>query len=86
MSARGRHAYVWQRGRFDGDMEFWRARLGPNCRFDSIADGKAMRFFLDTPEEFEAFWRAYREELPKKTFHHEPPADAEIEPDPEGEA
>ena len=38
MSARTRHAYVWQRGRFDGDEEFWRGRLGPACRLDPVAD------------------------------------------------
>jgi hypothetical protein len=79
MSARARHAYVWQRGRFDGDEEFWRGRLGQNCRLDPVADGKAMRFFLNTTGEFDAFWRAYREDMAGKTFHHEPPPDAEDE-------
>jgi hypothetical protein len=85
MSAHARHAYVWQRGRFDGDVEFWRDRLGPACRFDPVADGKAMRFFLSTPDEFDAFWRAYREDISGKAFHHEPPADAEIEEEIEAE-
>jgi len=85
MSARARHAYVWQRGRFDGDMEFWRTRLGPDCRLDSVADGKAVRFFLDKPGEFDAFWRAYRDEIPGKSFHHEPPSDLEMEGEGESE-
>jgi len=38
-----------------------------------------MRFFLSTADEFDAFWRAYREDIPGKAFYHEPPADAEIE-------
>lgn len=85
MSARTRHACVWQRGRFDGDEEFWRGRLGPTCRLDPVADGKAVRFFLSTTDEFDAFWRAYREEMSGKTFHHEPPVDAEMDEEAEAE-
>ena len=85
MSARTRHACVWQRGRFDGDEEFWRGRLGPTCRLDPVADGKAVRFFLSTTDEFDAFWRAYREEMSGKTFHHEPPVDAEMDEGAEAE-
>jgi hypothetical protein len=43
MSARGKHAYVWQRGRFDSDETFWRERLGDTCRIDPVADGRALR-------------------------------------------
>jgi hypothetical protein len=85
MSARTRHAYVWQRGRFDGDMEFWRTRLGPTCRLDPVEDRKAIRFNLSTAEEFDAFWRAYREDIPGKAFYHEPPTDTELEEEGEGE-
>jgi hypothetical protein len=85
MQGRTQHAYVWQRGRFDGDVEFWRSRLGSTCRLDPVADGTAIRFFLNTTEEFSAFWRAYREDMSGKVFHHEPPADdADIEEE-EGE-
>jgi hypothetical protein len=85
MSARTRHAYVWQRGRFDGDEEFWRSRLGLNCRLDPVADGRAMRFFLSTPEEFDAFWHAYRDNMTGKTFHHEPAVDEEAEEEAEAD-
>jgi uncharacterized protein YeaO (DUF488 family) len=67
-------------------MEFWRKRLGPDCRFDPLRDGKAMRFFLNKPDEFDAFWRAYREEIPGKDFQNEPPSDVEVEEEGEGEA
>jgi uncharacterized protein YeaO (DUF488 family) len=86
MLARAPYAYLFQRGRFDGDMEFWRKRLGPDCRFDPLRDGKAMRFFLNKPDEFDAFWRAYREEIPGKDFQNEPPSDVEVEEEGEGEA
>jgi hypothetical protein len=86
MTARASYAYVWQRGRFDGDMEFWRKRLGPDCRFDSVADGRAIRFFLEKPDEFSAFWRAYREEIPGKAFQNEPTSDVEMEGEGENEA
>jgi len=85
MQARTRHAYVWQRGRFDGDEDFWRSKLGPTCRLDPVADGRAMRFFLSTDDEFDAFWHAYREEMPSKAFHHEPATEPEMDEDAESD-
>ena len=75
MSARARHAYVWQRGRFEGDESFWRSRLGPEARLGPVADGKALRIFLTTSPEFDAFLRAYRDDIPGKRFIHEPPSE-----------
>ncbi len=85
MMARARYAYVWQRGRFDGDMEFWRKRLGAECRLDSVADGRAIRFFLDKADEFKGFWRAYSEEIPGKVFRRELSSDVELEGEDDGE-
>lgn len=89
MSARARHAYVWQRGRFDGDLAFWRERLGADCRIGLVADGRAMRVFLATDAQFEGFWRAYNDDMNTKVFHHEPPAGVDAglggEAEPEGQ-
>ncbi len=82
--ARGRHAYVRQRGRFDGDLAFWRERLGADCGVGPVADGRGLRLFLATDTQFEGFWRAFNDNIGAKTFHHEPPAGSE--PDLGGEA
>ena len=84
MSARARHAYVWQRGRFEGDESFWRSRLGAEARLGPVADGRALRIFLTTSSEFEAFLGAYRDDIPSKRFIHEPPSEIGPEED-EGE-
>lgn len=84
MSARTQHAYVWQRGRFDGDAQFWRDRLGANTRIDPVAGGRALRIFLETASQFDAFQKSIREEIPGRTFTHEPPIlDAEYSEDAE---
>jgi hypothetical protein len=74
MSARTKHAYVWQRGRFEGDIQFWRERLGAEARIDPVADGRAVRIFLETTPQFDGFWKAINQEVPNKDFFHEPPA------------
>ncbi len=79
MSARARHAYVWQRGRFDGDLAYWRDRLGTDCRMGPVADGRALRLFLSSDTQFESFWRAYTDDIGAKVFHHEPPAGADAD-------
>jgi len=86
MHARTKHAYVWQLGRFADDAQFWRERLGGNARIDPVADGRALRMFLDTPPQFNAFWNALSQEVPSKTFTHEPPAGLDSEETLEEEA
>jgi|307.fasta_scaffold2297811_1 hypothetical protein len=44
-----------------------------------------LRFFLSTLEEFDAFWLAYKEEMPSKTFHHEPTVDEEVDQEVDGD-
>jgi hypothetical protein len=73
MSARTKHAYVWQRGRFEGDIQFWRERLGAEARIDPVADGRAVRIFLESTSQFDGFWKAINQEVPSKDFIHEPP-------------
>jgi hypothetical protein len=69
MSARKGHAYVFQQGRFDGDEQFWREKLSPTCKLDPLRNGRTLRFILTTDADFDAFWRAYREEASKKRFY-----------------
>ncbi len=77
MHARTKHAYVWQRGRFDGDVQYWRERLGDDARIDPVADGRALRMYLETAPHFAAFWKALSQEVPSKTFTFEPPGGAD---------
>ena len=85
MHAQGRHAYVRQRGRFDGDLAFWRERLGADCRVGVVADGQGLRLFLATDAQFEGFRRAYNADIGAKAFHHEPSAEADAGLDGEAE-
>jgi hypothetical protein len=75
MHARAKHAYVWQRGRFEDDAQYWRQRLGDDSRIDPVAEGRALRMFLETAQQLSAFWKAVSQEVPGKTFIHEPPED-----------
>jgi hypothetical protein len=86
MSARTKHAYVWQRGRFDGDAQFWREWLGNEARVDPVADGRSLRIFLGTTPQFEAFWKAMGQEVPSKVFIHEPPVGSDADETIEEEA
>jgi hypothetical protein len=79
MHARRMHAYVWQRGRFEDDIQFWRDRLGQKARIDPVADGRALRIFLETKQQFDAFWQAFGQEVSSKTFVHEPLTGADPE-------
>jgi len=54
-------AYVWQIGRFDGDLEFWKTKLSVEEEVCQVDDGKALRFYLITSEDFDAFSKALSE-------------------------
>lgn len=58
MSAKKRHAYVWQTGRFDGDVAFWQERLSLRERVEPVKRDRHLRFYLVTEEDFSAFTAA----------------------------
>jgi len=62
VSARKKNAYVWQEGRFEGDVEFWKHGL---CESDvkPVKNGECLRFFLNTGEDFQFFHDAATEKL-----------------------
>jgi len=60
---RTKAAYVWQRGRFRGDEEFWKKRLGPDADVKAVKQGLALRFFLTTEDDFNRFREAVGHEL-----------------------
>lgn len=63
VSARKSKAYVWQHGRFDGDIEYWKHGLSSTAGVTPVKDGKCLRFFLATKDDFQFFHQAATEKL-----------------------
>jgi len=63
ISCRKKAAYVWQRGRFEDDEEFWRSRLEDPTSVKAVKSGSALSFNLNTASELQAFRRAATHEL-----------------------
>ncbi len=72
VTARSDRAYVWQKGRFDGDTEFWAAKLGSDANAEPVKQGSCLRFFLRTPEQFEHFKSAVLGDLRDQQFRQSP--------------
>lgn len=51
-------AYVWQSPRLKGDAEFWQDRLGPEIDLQTVNGGRALRFYLRTKADCDAFMLA----------------------------
>lgn len=58
VSAKTDFAYVWQNGRFDGDVEFWRSRLSSSEDVNPVKRDLSLRFRLYTEKDFERFLQA----------------------------
>jgi hypothetical protein len=63
-AARQARSYVWQHGRFDGDIEFWQKGLSDSTCLKPVKEGSCLRFFLATTEDFKFFHQAATEKLP----------------------
>ncbi len=74
------HAYVWQYGRFDDDLEFWRERLSVPDSLRRLAQGKSLRFRLETTSDCEAFHTAATRDLQTVTWIANPLEEAADEP------
>lgn len=66
--ARRKLAYVWQAGRFENDLEFWRNRIGSGAGVEPVQNGKSLRFFLSSIEDFKKFRDAYDNDLTNVDF------------------
>ena len=55
VTARKKKAYVWQRGRFDGDVEFWKQGVSESDGVEPVKNGECLRFFLNTEEDLQFF-------------------------------
>jgi hypothetical protein len=68
VNARAREAYVWQRTRFADDEEFWGQRLGVDGRIQPVKNGRCLRFYLTSQEDFKQFKDAVNGELQQVEF------------------
>ncbi|HET8580751.1 MAG TPA: hypothetical protein VFL31_07110 [Nitrospiraceae bacterium] len=66
--ARQKNAYVWQRGRFADDEEFWKTRIGLHAGVQSVNDGRALRFYLETTQDFVRFSEAIHGDIRRMSF------------------
>ena len=63
VAARKKLAYVWQEGRFKGDIEFWQGKISQSDSVKPVKDGKCLRMFLETASDFSAFHDASTSEV-----------------------
>jgi hypothetical protein len=77
LHCRTRFAYVWQRGRFSGDVEFWESRLSKEADVGPVQRGECLSFRLWTPEDLEAFREAVTDGLEGVDWMDSNPGDSE---------
>ena len=63
LAARNKNAYVWQQGRFEGDIEFWESGLAQTESVKPVKRGECLRFFLDKENDFRFFHNVATQEL-----------------------
>jgi hypothetical protein len=69
MAARKKNAYVWQQGRFDDDVEFWKKGLRAPEGVKPVKKGQCLRLFLDTKDDFKFFHEAATQSLQSSEWH-----------------
>ncbi len=63
VAARRQKAYVWQSGRFDGDIDFWRSGLSQPNQVKSVKEDRCLSFLLTTDSDFNYFQLAATQKL-----------------------
>jgi len=58
LAARNKNAYVWQYGRFAGDVEYWQNGLSRPDDVKPVKREKYLRMFLNTDDDFQYFHNA----------------------------
>ena len=61
-------ARVWQSGRFENDIDFWKARLGEQAKIRPKWNGRTLRFYLYDEAAFKKFKHAVTVELMNTEF------------------
>jgi hypothetical protein len=62
MTARSSAVYVWQKGRFYDDINYWETGLGQQARVGPVKDGTCLRLYLTDHKDFQFFKQTMREE------------------------
>jgi predicted type IV restriction endonuclease len=65
--ARKKHLYIWQVGRFKGDEEFWKKKVGVN-KVKPVSKGQDLTFNLETADQMRAFEEAVKDDLSNVEF------------------
>jgi hypothetical protein len=68
LSARRQTANVWQHGRFDGDVAFWRSGVSHPDLVKEVKDGLCLSLSLSTENDFRFFRDAVTNGLVNKTW------------------
>ena len=63
VEARHQNVYVWQTGRFEGDVAFWQHGLSRPDAVKPVKNEACVRLFLHTAEDFQFFHDAVTEQL-----------------------
>jgi hypothetical protein len=53
VAARQTRAYVWQHGRFENDIEYWKQGLSEQATVKPVKRGRCLSFFLETRDDFQ---------------------------------
>lgn len=69
VAARNKNAYLWQAGRFNGDVELWREGISNPADVKTVKRDTCVRVFLQTPQDFAFFREMISERLPKADWH-----------------
>ncbi|WP_417737038.1 hypothetical protein [Rosistilla oblonga] len=83
VAARKERAYVWQHGRFEGDIDFWKNGLTKPDEVKPVKDEACLRLFLHSAEDFRFFKDSVASGLASKTWEVESSATEDIEESPE---
>jgi hypothetical protein len=75
LHCRNKHAYVWQGGRFPGDVEYWESRLSNGESVSPVKDGQAVSFRLVTEDDLQVFREATSEALTDQDWMESSPAE-----------
>jgi hypothetical protein len=72
-AARRLSSYVWQSGRFEKDVAFWKQGLSDPASVTPVKDGKSLSYSLTTREDFDFFHNAATAKLLQTEWHAELP-------------
>lgn len=63
VNAHRQRVYVWQEGRFEDDIHFWRSGISEPDEVKAVKNDQCIRFFLITAEDFEFFKNSFQTNL-----------------------